>query len=250
MPINENISKWMGIFSFVRDMLQIVGSDDLLKKSGTGSTGDSGAKQKLKAPGIFAWFTVEDERIWAELFNQLSKTDRAHILTFLNDLEPATPTNMAERFAKKINQGIFRKVVTGLTVTEVPVRGKFTQHKITTGTGKDTKVIDSTTQVMKKYDHRIEFLKHIAKIVKDNGTKSARDHLAAANIIVSDAEMVATTTTIRNIFTRFPALYTQVDCFLEKSEKKVSRVCYWIIGICFTLIAAGIIFLLMLDHIQ
>lgn len=246
MPINENISKWMGVFSFVRDMLQIVGtgSDELTKKSGTG---DSGTKQqKIKAPGVFAWFTVEDERIWAELFNALSESERDNINEFLQNLAPRNPGNILEKFAKKVNQGIFRKVVTGLSVYDV---GGFLERKLTTGTGKDAK-IEEFFAPKARDDHRITFLKTIADMVHKKGTRVVREHLAAANIIISDESMAATSEFITKLAGTSPNLARKIRDYVEQTEKKVSRVCYWIIGTCIGVITVGLTILLAIDHIQ
>ena len=207
--LNDNMNKWMTLFNTLANIKQEVDMGDKGKK-------DSTKKEKQRKPNFLAWFNNVDERLWAELFYSLDEdSQRANVVRFLDDLAPVNPQTFAEKTAKKINQTIFRHIVTGLSVKEI---NNVLKSETTTGSGNTRKVV-KTYSISRSLDHRSQFLIWLSRSVHMHGTAYTRNQLAVANIIVSDEVMESSTLKLTKIINAVPELFKDLGDGITKVNK-------------------------------
>ena len=212
MPINDNMNKWMTLLNTLANIKQEIASSNSNNKG----RGDSVENEEQKKPNFLAWFNNTDERLWAELFHSLDRdSQRADIVRFLEDLAPVNPQTFAEKTAKKINQTIFRHIVTGLSVKEA---GSVLKREVVTGSGK-TKKVDKTYSISNSLDHRKQFLIWLSRSVHMHGTAYTRNQLAVANIIVSDEVMESSMLKLTKIIDTIPESFKDIGDGITKANK-------------------------------
>lgn len=223
MALNKDtIGHWMALFSFIRDWVQIGGK---VLESGKEDTKKQDKSSPQKKPGVLSFWTTEDEQIWAEIFYNLPSFYQMAITKFLQDLPPAHPHGVSEHVAKLINQHMFRKIVTSLTV-----------HQVSTLVSAKEEEVDKKKIVTKNYDPHLsevmdcrkEFLIWLAKTVKKLGTKKTREILAAGNIIIDDDAMTVRLRTITRAIEKMPLLYKDLENFIAETQPKFARANIWL----------------------
>lgn len=215
MTMEENAHKWMNIGNSIVNALQMVGV-------GIGNKEPENVpidkKILQKKPGVLSWINKDDERIFAQLLPQLREDQRKGIEIFLDDLAPKSPRNFAERTAKKINQTIFRLVVTGLDVQDAKV-------VLSTTVDKNRGTITNYDKDKQVVDHRKVFLAWVADQTNDSnvGAAETRKLLSAANIIASDESIEHTMQTIITIISKAPDYYKRAIDSIAKFNKKTTK---------------------------
>ncbi len=211
--LNDDLNNWMTLFNTFTNIRQkIVSSNNPNNEDERNVAG----KKEQEKPNFLAWFNNTDERLWAELFYSLDRdSQRADIVRFLEDLAPINPQTFAEKTAKKINQTIFRHIVTGLSVKEA---GSVLKREVVTGSGK-VKKVDKTYSISNPLDHRKQFLIWLSRSVHMHGTAYTRNQLAVANIIVSDEVMESSMLKLTKIIDAVPEAFKGIGNGITKANK-------------------------------
>lgn len=148
--------------NWIKNILGLVLGHTALQSILSGFTGKIGEKvieevsQKLP---MFLGLSLQDERVWAQLWMQLESEQQKYLTDFLENCEDYERNN-------------FRYVVIGIPKEEV--------SRVITGTGKFQK----TTVTYK--NGAVDFLKMLADVIKNSNAKEAKRQCLVGGIIVKD----------------------------------------------------------------
>ncbi|MFA5986687.1 MAG: hypothetical protein WC819_05065 [Parcubacteria group bacterium] len=146
----------------------IVNISQMKKESDEKSGGKKDEKKpEEKKPGATAWLTNEDERIWAQLFYQLTPDEKTSLTIFLENLPPDGDGFIAERY-RRMSQQYFRLIVVGLDVRQVTKKFQAVKKK------GDTAFTVNRDRTITEKDHRMDFLKKLAQEVNCDPVEAKR----------------------------------------------------------------------------